>query len=161
MAIRYLKMVLLLCVSFQVLLIGIQNFANLDQAYASVAYVTSNVDHVAYPNSAFPALTSPFLIWMALGAILIGEFGGGFLSLKGTWDLFNNRNAPADEFNAAKTFGILGCGVIMVTFFGLFLDVGGVIFQMWQTQMGNSSWSGSFIYMGSTAFVLLFLNMKD
>jgi predicted small integral membrane protein len=126
-----------------------------------VAYVTSNADHVAYPNSAFPALTSPFLIWMALGAILIGEFGGGFLILKGTWDLFNNRNASADEFNAAKTFGILGCGVIMVTFFGLFLDVGGVIFQMWQTQIGNGSWSGSFIYMGSTAFVLLFLNMKD
>ncbi len=74
MAIRYLKMVLLLCVSFQVLLIGIQNFANLDQAYALVAYVTSNADHVAYPNSSFPALTSPFLIWMALGAILIGSF---------------------------------------------------------------------------------------
>ncbi len=161
MAIRYLKMVLLLCVSFQVLLIGIQNFANLDQAYASWPMLLAMRIMLLTQIPAFPALTSPFLIWMALGAILIGEFGGGFLSLKGTWDLFNNRNAPADEFNAAKTFGILGCGVIMVTFFGLFLDVGGVIFQMWQTQIGNGSWSGSFIYMGSTAFVLLFLNMKD
>ena len=78
MAIRYLKMVLLLCVSFQVLLIGIQNFANLDQAYASVAYVASNADHVAYPNSAFPALTSPLLIWMALGQSLSVSLEAGF-----------------------------------------------------------------------------------
>ena len=88
MPIRYLKITLLMCVSLQALFYAIQNIANLDQAYASLAYVMSNVDHVSYPNSAFPAITSPILIWMALTLVLIGEFGAGFLSIKGSWDLF-------------------------------------------------------------------------
>jgi predicted small integral membrane protein len=39
--------------------------------------------------------------------------------------------------------------------------IGGAWFQMWQTQAGGGAWSGSFIYMGSSAFVMIFLNMKD
>jgi predicted small integral membrane protein len=161
MAIRYLKMILLICVSLQGLLYAIQNVANLDQAFASLAYVMSNQDHVAYPNSAFPAITSPLLIWIALGLVLIGEFGAGLLSAKGTWNLFVKRGASADEFNAAKTLGILGCGVAVVTWFGLFLVFGSAYFQMWQTAIGDGSFKGAFICMGSSAFVMLFLNMKD
>ncbi len=161
MAIRYLKMVLLICVSLLGLLFAIQNLANLDQAYASLAYVMSHQDHVAYPNSAFPAITSPILIWMALGVVLLGEFGTGFLAAKGGWDLFANRNESADVFNAAKTFGILGCGVAVVTWFGLFMVIGGAYFQMWQTEIGTGSWSGSFYAMGASAMVMIFLNMKD
>jgi predicted small integral membrane protein len=161
MAIRYLKMILLICISLLGLLFAIQNLANLDQAYASLAYVMSNQDHVAYPNSAFPAITSPVLIWMALGAVLLGEFGAGFLSAKGSWDLFANRNASADVFNAAKTFGILGCGIAVVTWLGLFMAIGGAYFQMWQTVIGTGSWSGAFYMVGASGVVLIFLNMKD
>jgi len=161
MAIRYLKIVLLICVALQGLLYGIQNIANLDQAFAAVAYVLSNQDHAVYPNSAFPAVTHPVLLWMALVSVLIGEFGAGILGGKGAWDLFANRNAPADVFNSAKTYGILGCGIAVVTWFGLFMVIGGAYFQMWQTQAGDASFSGSFMFMGSSAFVMLFLNMKD
>lgn len=161
MVIRYLKIVLLICVSLLGLLFAIQNLANLDQAYASLAYVMSNQDHVAYPNSAFPAITSPILIWAALGAVLTGEFGTGFLSAKGAWDLFANRKASAEAFNAAKTFGILGCGVAVITWFGLFMVIGGAYFQMWQTAIGTGSWSGSFYVAGASALVMIFLNMED
>ena len=161
MAIRYLKMILLICVSLLGLLFAIQNLANLDQAYATLAYVMSNQDHVAYPNSAFPAITSPILIWAALGAVLVGEFGTWFLAAKGSWDLFTNRNASADGFNAAKTFGILGCGVAVVTWLGLFMVIGGAYFQMWQTQIGTGSWSSSFYMVGASGLVMIFLNMKD
>lgn len=161
MTIRYLKIILLICVSLQALFYAIQNIANLDQAYASLAYVMSNADHISYPNSAFPAITNPILIWMALTLVLVGEFGAGFLGARGSWDLFVNRRAPADVFNAAKTVGLLGCGVAVVTWFGLFLVIGGAYFQMWQTGIGGGSWSGAFICMASSAFVMIFLNMKD
>jgi predicted small integral membrane protein len=161
MAIRYLKMILLICVSLLGLLFAFQNLANLDQAYATLAYVMSNQDHVAYPNSAFPAITSPVLIWVALGAVLTGEFGTGFLCVKGAWDLFANRSASADVFNAAKTFGILGCGVAVVTWFGLFMVIGGAFFQMWQTEIGAGSWESSFYMAGTSALVMIFLSMKD
>ena len=145
----------------QGLLYAIQNIANLDQAYASLAYVMSNADHLSYPNSAFQAITNPILIWMALTLVLIGEFGAGFLGTKGSWDLFINRKASADVFNTAKTAGLLACGVAVVTWFGLFLVIGGAYFQMWQTEIGGGSWSGAFICMASSAFVMIFLNMKD
>jgi len=161
MAIRYLKIVLLICVSLLGLLFAIQNLANLEQAYASLAYVMSNQDHVAYPNSAFPAITSPLLIWAALGAVLTGEFGAGFLAAKGSWDLFAHRKASAEAFNAAKTFGVLGCGVAVITWFGLFMVIGGAYFQMWQTAIGTGSWSGSFYVAGASALVMIFLNMED
>ena len=161
MALRSLKIILLLCVAMQGLFYAIQNIANLDQAFGAVAYVASNQGHEIYPNSAFPAVTNPILLWVALIAVLAGEFGAGFLGSKGAWDLFVNRKASADVFQKAKTFGILGCGIAVVTWFGLFMVIGGAWFQMWQTQAGGGAWSGSFIYMGSSAFVMIFLNMKD
>ncbi len=161
MAVRYLKIVLLLCVAMQGLLYAIQNIANLDQAFGAVAYVASNQGHDVYPNSAFPAVTNPILLWAALIAILAGEFAAGILGTKGARDLFVNRKASADVFQRAKTLGILGCGIAVVTWFGLFMVIGGAWFQMWQTQAGSASWSGAFMYMGSSAFVMIFLGMKD
>ena len=45
---------------------------NLDAAYASFAYVMSNVDHVAYAKSFMPSITNPALLWVACGAALAG-----------------------------------------------------------------------------------------
>lgn len=161
MSSRILKIVLVSFVSLGALLWAIQNIVNLESAYQSVAYVTSNVDHAAYPKSLGPAITSPILIWSALIIILIGEFGAGSLAAKGAYDMYSNRRTTAAEFNASKRFAILGCGAAVIVWFGIFTVIGGAYFQMWQTEIGNASFTGALHYAIINAAILIFVEMQD
>lgn len=161
MAIRTLKTVLVAIVSLMALLWAVQNVTNLDAAYQTVAYVMSNVDHEAYASSFGPSITSPALIWLALAIILIGEFSVAFLAAKGTWDLWSNRGAAAAEFAAAKKFGLLGCGMAIVVWFGFFMVLAGAYFQMWQTQIGAGSFDDAAKLAAISGLILIFLNMPD
>lgn len=161
MSIRYLKIVLLLCVSFQALIYAIQNVANLEQAVGSFAYVMGGQDHVAYPNSVVPALTQPIFHWAALLIVLTGEFSAGLITGKGALNLWKERTASAADFEKAKTLGVLGCGIAVVTWFGLFMVVGSTVFQMWQTQIGDGSFRGAFYIVMSSGLVMLFVNTRE
>ena len=161
MPVRYLKIVLVAFVSLLCLLYAAQNVVNLDAAYGFVYAVFSMADHAAYPASLGPAITSPALVWPALLFIITLEFLAGLLAAKGAWDLWAARRAPAEAFNAAKTWALLGCGLGVVVWFGLFATLGGAWFQMWQTQLGSGSLQGAFQFAMQIGLVLLFVNMAD
>jgi predicted small integral membrane protein len=161
MAIRYLKTVLLALVALLALLYAGQNLVNLDAALQAVAYVMRMEDHAIYARSLGPAVDSPALAAAALSAIITGEVVAGVLAARGCWDLWKARRAPAATFLAAKSWGLLGCGIGLVVWMGLFGVVGGAYFQMWQTPAGSASLGGAFQYQAMCAFVLLFVNMPD
>ncbi len=161
MAIRYLKTVLVAFVSLLCLMYAMQNLVNLSAAYTFVANAVSMQDHAAYPSAFGPAIHSPVLIWAALAVIVLGEFAAGLLAAKGSWDLWVARRAPTVEFNSAKTFAVLGCGIALIVWFGMFTVVGGAYFQMWQTALGGGSLDGAFQIVGQTGIVLLFVSMAD
>lgn len=161
MAIRYLKICLVLCVAGLGLFYALQNLVNLEAVEMFVATVLSMEGHAAYPNAFGPAVTSGALVWAAIAVILAGEFLVGLVSLKGAWDMFAARKADAARFNASKTFGVLGAGLALIVWFGLFSVIGGAYFQMWQTELGNASLAGSFQYLGAAGLVLLFVNQPD
>jgi predicted small integral membrane protein len=158
---RNLKVVLVAFVSLGALLWAIQNVVNLESAYQSVAYVTSNVDHAAYPKSFGPAITSPVLVWSALMIILIAEFTTGLLAAKGAFDMYSSRRKTADQFNASKRFAILGCGAAVIVWFGIFTVIGGAYFQMWQTAIGDASFTGAMQYAIVNGAILIFIGMRD
>lgn len=158
---RTLKIVLVCFVSLGALIWAIQNIVNIDAAYASVAYVTSNVDHEAYPDSFGPSFGSPVLVWLALAVILAGELATGLLAAKGAYDMFSRRKAPAAEFNAAKRFATLGCGMALIVWFGIFGVIGGAFFQMWQTDIGHGSFADGLLYAIPNGLILLFLEFRD
>ena len=161
MAIRYLKIILVVIISLLCLVFASQNVANLDHAYQSFVYVTGMTDHTAYPSSFGPAFQNPVLIWTALAVVVLCEYAGGLLAAKGAWDLWVARNAPAIQFNSAKTYALLGCGMGILVWLGLFGVVGGGYFQMWQTEIGWGSLEGAFQYFVSCALVFLIVNMAD
>jgi predicted small integral membrane protein len=158
---RNLKIVLVAFVSLGALLWAIQNVVNLESAYQSVAYVTSNVDHTAYPKSLGPSIDSPVLIWSALMIILIGEIATGLLAAKGAYDMYSSRRKTAAEFNASKRFAVLGCGAAVIVWFGIFTVIGGAYFQMWQTEIGDASFTGALHYAIVNAAILIFVEMQD
>lgn len=161
MPIRYLKIVLVVFAALLCLLYATHNVVNFQAAYGFVAAVLGQADHAAYPDSIFPVITAPAVIWAALGFICLLEFTAGIVAAKGAWDLWAARHDAAADFNAAKTWALAGVGLGVVVWFGLFTTLGGAGFQMWQTQLGSASLTGAFQYTLQLGLVLLFVNMYD
>ena len=161
MAIRYLKIILVILVGLQGLLYVAGNSANWNTGLESVAYVLSMEGHEIYGSHIVPPVTNSALVTIAFLVILAGEFLVGALSLKGAWDLWSARKGSPDAFEAAKTYAVLGTGMAMVVWFGGFVVIGGVLFQMWQTQIGHGSFADAFVFAASGALVLLFVSTPD
>ena len=161
MAIRYLKILLVLCTALMCLLYGLQNIANLQVAHQVVAAVLSMADHQSYPGSMLPPITSPILTGLAVAVIIALELAAGVVALKGCLDLWQQRHASSEVFQQAKCWGLLGCGLAVLIWFGLFGVIGGAWFQMWQTELGSQSLNGAFQFAVSAALVLIFVNMPD
>jgi predicted small integral membrane protein len=161
MAIRHLKIVFVAFICLLCLFYAGQNVANLGACYQAFAYVLGAVDHQVYPDSIFPAVQNRALIWLVLVLVLTLEFAAGLLAAKGTWDLWRARKAPAVDFNAAKTYALVGCGTGIVVWLGLFAVFGGALFQMWQTEIGQSSLGDAFQFFAACAFIFLIVNGAD
>lgn len=161
MAIRHLKIVFVGFISLLCLIYAAQNVANLDACYQAFAYVLGAADHQIYPDSIFPAVQSPAVIWLVLVVVVGLEFIAGLLAAKGAWDLWGARKAPAADFNGAKTYALLGCGVGIVVWLGLFAVFGGALSQMWQTEIGGASMDDAFQFFVACAFIFLIVNAAD
>ena len=161
MALRTFKIVLTLFIALQALLYVAGNLTNWDSAVATVGYVLSQQEHLYYPNHIFPAITSKALTIAALLTIVTAELSVGLLTLKGTWDMWCQRNSDAISFNQSKKFALIGCLMAMVVWFGGFIVIGGALFQMWQTQVGEGSWNGAFLIGGISALVYLVVEKED
>ncbi len=158
---RMIKIALLAFVSLMCLMYATQNIVNLNAAYFFVSSAVSMVDHNAYPASFGPPIESSFLTWAALAMIIALEVAAGLLTAKGAFDMWRARLSDSDEFKAAMKPGILGCGLGIVTWFGLFFVIGGSYFQMWQTELGAGSLNGSFQNSLLIGLVLLLLHTPD
>jgi predicted small integral membrane protein len=119
------------------------------------------VDHQVYPDSIFPVVQSPAVIWLVLVIVVSLEFTAGLLAAKGTWDLWAVRKASAADFNGAKTYALIGCGLGIVVWLGLFSVFGGALFQMWQTQIGGGSLDGAFQLFVACALIFLIVKGVD
>lgn len=161
MAIRHLKIVFVAFISLLCLFYAAQNVANLDACYQVFAYVLGAVDHEVYPDSFFPAIQSPALIWLVLVVVVALEFTAGLLAAKGAWDLWGARKAPAADFNEAKTYALAGCGVGIVVWLGLFGVLGGALLQMWQTEIGGGSMEDAFQFFVACALIFLIVKGAD
>ena len=155
--IRNTKILLSLCVAAMCLIYAGQNLANIQQAFGAVAYVIGNVDHQVYPNSIGPTITSPALVWVAVTVIIALEILAGLVTLKGSWDLFQARSADAATFDRAKRVTLLGIGLAMLVWFGLFHVIGGAVFQQWQTELGHNSMTDAFWFIAMPMLVALYI----
>jgi predicted small integral membrane protein len=161
MTTRYLKIVFVALISLLCLFYGTQNVVNLDACYQAFAYVLGAVDHQIYSHQVIPAIQSPAVIWLALAIVVGLEFTGGLCAAKGAWDLWNARKASAEDFNGAKTYALIGCGLGIVVWLGLFAVFGGALFIMWQTDAGRASLEGAFQFFGACALIFMIVSAAD
>ena len=161
MFLRYLKIDFVIIIALLCLFYAGQNVANLSACYGAFEYVLGGGDHVAYQNSIFPAIQSPVIIWSVLVFVVGLEFVAGLFAAKGAWDMWGARKGSAEEFNAAKTNALIGCGLGIVIWLGFFGVFGGALFQMWQTQIGAGSMDDAFQFFVSCAVIFLITNSDD
>lgn len=161
MSIRVLKILLVVCIGLQALFYAISNLLNLDGAFGAMSYVFSMADHAYYPNPIGPVITWAPLIGVVLAVVIILEATVGILCFRGAWDMWRVRQADSAAFAASRHYAILGCGLAMVLWIGLFMAFGGAYLQMWQTETGIASLEGAFMYAVSSAVVLLFINQPE
>lgn len=157
MTLRMIKVLLALMLALLAIAYATQNVVNIEQAHAAVSYVLGRVDHAVYPNSFMPAISSPALVWLAIGIIVAMEYLAGLVLLKGAFDLFRARGEGAMAFDQSKKFVYVGAGIGMLVWFGLFHVIGGAIFQQWQTEAGDGSLSGAFWFGAMMALTSLFI----
>lgn len=158
---RYIKILLAAFVAMFCVFYAVQNLVNLDEAHGFVAYVAGMADHNLYPSHFGPAITAPALTWTMLWIIIAFEMGAGLIAAKGAFDLFRARSGSADEFNGAKSWALAGCGVAILTWFGLFSALAGTYFQMWQTEAGLNALRDSSLFSIQHGVVLLVLALRD
>lgn len=161
MDVRLLKTIFVAIIALLCLAYASQNIVNLDAAYASFAYVMSNADHVAYPDSFMPAITSPVLLWTTLTVVVACEILAGLFAAKGAISMWSARNGSAGEFRQAKKYALLGCALGIIVWLGFFGVFGGAVFQMWQTEIGTGSMDGAFQFFMSCAVVFIIVSMAD
>jgi len=137
------------------LIYAAQNLVNLDAARGFVAVVLAQDDAPAYPRSMMPALRHPALVWLALIVIIGFELAAGTLLAVGAVAMAGAIDSPAD-FVAAGEWAILGCGLALLLWFGLFLTIAAALFQMWQMELGEGAMRGAF-YSGMFSAIVLFL----
>jgi predicted small integral membrane protein len=114
-----------------------------------------------YPDHFGPAITASALTWLATWMVIISEAAVGLFGIKGAFDMARASGRPADAFNASKKIAILACGLAMFVWMGFFMAIGSAYFQMWQTQVGDGSLKGAFMFAASSGIVLLFVNQPD
>lgn len=145
MRIRIWKIVFTAIFGLLVFAYAFQNVANITGGmFVSFAYVLSQADHLAYPESVVPAITHPVLIWAVLLLVLVSEFVCGVLAAIGAWNMWQHRAGTSAEFRAAKTHAINAFGLGVVIWLLIFGTIGAAVFQMWQTDVGASSFNGAF-----------------
>jgi len=159
--IRLLKSFVVLAAALLCIFYATNNVVNLNNMYGALAYVLGNQDHTVYPTAFGPAVTFGPLIWVAVVIVLIGEYGAGLLALKGSWDMFRARGKSADAFQKSKSTALVACLVGLLTWFGLFMAIGGAYFQMWQTTVGQGSQGDAFRFAAMLGIIFLIVQSRD
>ena len=71
------------------------------------------------------------------------------------------RSADAAQFHNAKSLAIMGGAVGMIVWYGFFIVLGEVYFNMWQSEIGLGSVNGAFRYGTVCAVLMFFISMRD
>lgn len=158
---RWIKILLAAFVAIFCVFYAVQNIVNLQSGHGFVAYVASMADHVAYPKHFGPAITAPALTWTMYAIIISLELAAGLLAAKGAFDMLRARGSSDEDFQAAKSYALLGCGVAMIVWFGLFSAIAGAYFQIWQTEAGEPPLIHASLFSIQHGVILLVLAQRE
>ena len=159
MIVRYCKIVLV----FVLALFGALGIFNLLSWDNTLQMVGTIVSMSGVPGGEDFVWATDSSLVTVLGALFIafGKLSGGLFCGIAAIQMWTHRQAGAEQFNAAKTYALLGCSIFLFLFFGGFMYLAGQFFMGWRTDLGEAATTGAFQLGGSVALILLFVNQPD
>ncbi|MFZ3280195.1 DUF2165 family protein [Pseudomonas sp.] len=136
--IRYSKVILMAYISFFGLLVMIHNFTDYESNYTYVAHILSMDTTTANQNILYRAIESPLLHHRIYWFIITMEVIYTVLCMMGTYQLYRQVHASADEFHEAKKLSIMGIMVAIFIYYVCLQTVGVEWFDMDTSQTWNA-----------------------
>ena len=157
---RYLKICAALFIGLIGFLAFLNNLFNIASAQTFVAAVISAPEQPYYKIIG-PTFAAGWQGWLGLVVIMAGELTAGVLGFIGAARLFGARTAAPSDFQNAKAAAIAGGAMGMLVWYGLFIVLGELYFNMWQTEIGLGSVNGAFRYGTVCAVLMFFIALRD
>ncbi len=159
-AIRYVKIFMVLSVGVWGLIGTFGNLAGLSDVYNEVLKVTSMA---AIPEDFGPPWRTgnPVIVWLGVLFIVLGKVaalvGGGY----GGAVMLKHVSAPAEQFSKAKTWAVAGCGLAFGLMFFSFTVMGESAFFMFYDAVHAGAAALAFRFAGSFALIALFVAQPE
>ena len=160
MTIRLVKTAMVASCALLPLLAAFNNLVDYDSNYTFVRH-TLSMD-TTFPGNALKvrAIDSAVVATIAYWLIIAAEALTGLLLALGSLRLALALQAPAADFNAAKSIAVLGFGLAFLLWFTGFMVIGGEWLAMWQSKDWNAIPS-AFRFVVIVTMVLIFLFQRD
>ncbi len=158
---RYIKSGLALITGLFALVLVLQNLMNMEAAHSALHYVVSNQEHNYYPNSLFPTINSTAVSWALIYFVCCMELAAGLITVFGGLVLFKNARYKVEAFESSAKWAEIGCFLVLVVWYGLFMVGGGAVFQMWQTELGAGSFGDAFKIATLALLSLLYISKPE
>lgn len=157
--IRWLKILLASLVSLWGLIGAAGNFAHLDNAYESVRAVTSMP---MFGDAAPPWRTeNPVVVWLGVAIIIAGKLAAFAFCGTGAVLMSRRATAPAVDFQQAKRWALLGCGLAAAMLFGGFAVIGETLYVMFRNPEAAPAGDAAFRYGGFILLIALFIGQRE
>lgn len=163
MALRIIKILLVLSIAAWALVNAVGNIMFYDEWVKIVAYVMA-VENVQYDGHlSARAMNAPILHHIGYAFIYLPKLITGILCLLGAADLWKARRDVAIAFDRAKYRFYLGCGVSMFSLIFGFLVVAGAMFSPGgkPSELVQGFHSFVSVYMVSIGMALLFVAIPE
>ncbi len=161
MALRITKAVLILLVGLWGLIGGIQNFALIGSGFDAVAAVLNPDPSEVSGLASWQSIENPLMIWIAWAVIPVSKLGGAAFCFLGAYRMWRSRSENAESFKKAKSFALVGCGIIIAMLFGGFIVAAEIYFLQWQTELGAMALPVAFRYIGCIGIIAIFVQQPE
>jgi predicted small integral membrane protein len=142
------------------LLAFLNNLFNIASAQSFVSAVISAPEQPYYKVIG-PAFSAGWQGWLGLVIIMAGELAVGVLGFFGAARMFGNRAVLSAGFQKGKNLAIAGGAIGVLVWYGGFVVLGEMYFNMWQTEIGLGSVNGAFRYGTVCAVLMFFISLRD
>ncbi|WP_337261384.1 MULTISPECIES: DUF2165 family protein [unclassified Serratia (in: enterobacteria)] len=157
-----IKMALMLCVGFWGLVGGMSNLLDYSAGWEQVKYVMSMEGALGTPGIEWRSIHSPILATIGFSTIYISKFLTGAICMFSGVKMFQTRNSNPEAFEAAKQWGIFGCGISVIMLFLCFIVITGEFFEYWRVvTLGMITHHYAFIYIMCLTSFMLFLQNPE
>lgn len=159
MAIRYIKIVMILMTGMFGLTGATHNWIQMDSDLALVSQVVTGAGAVGVAD--WQKIESPWLVTLCWSVIPIAKVISGLLCVLCAKQMWSSRYDDMLAFQRSKQAGMAGCGVMLAMLFGVFILISETWFQQWQTELGAGILGAAQRYIVSVGVVAFFVNLSD